>query len=469
MRVLLINPDNPVVSLTKTSLTNKLNRYRIWKPLGLHTIAAVTPDRWQVEIADENLGPIDYDNLPRPDLIGITAFTSQATRAYQLATRFREQGITVVMGGIHASMCPQEALSYCDAIVTGEAEQAWPQLLEDFERGAVKRLYEGGLVPEATIPIARHDLTKGRYHFGSVQTVRGCPLRCTFCSVTAFNGGKFRHRPLETVIAELHQIPEKLVLFVDDNLIGTRRDHIDYSKALFRRMIEEKIEKKWICQATINFADDDELLTLARQAGCVSVFIGFEATTEEGLVAVHKKFNIQNGRDFRASVRNIQKHGIVVVGSFIMGIDTDKPGIGLVLDDAARRYGVDMANVLMLTPLPGTELWREMLAAGRIAADNFPEDWQYYTLCHPVANYKQFTWTELVDEMNQFNDSFYSYRSILERALRVVKYNLRSPLRMLFGVVGNLTYRYNQLNDRRIYQTREESTAAGAVLATPQP
>lgn len=460
MRVLLINPDNPVVSLTKTTVLNKLNKFRVWKPLGLLTIAAVTPDNWEIEVVDENLGPVDYDSMAKPDLVGITAFTSQATRAYQVAARFRRQGVPVVMGGIHASMCPDEALEHADAIVTGEGEAAWPQLLADLERGEMKRVYAGGLVPEHTIPIARHDLTAGRYCMGSIQTVRGCPLRCTFCSVTAFNGGKFRHRPIETVIEELRQIPEKLVLFVDDNLIGTRSDHIAYSKALFRRMIEEKFDKTWVCQATINFADDDELLSLARQAGCASVFIGFEAVTEEGLVAVHKKFNIQNGRNFRASVRNIQKHGIVVVGSFIMGIDTDKPGIGALIERSATEYGVDLANVLMLTPLPGTELWKEMEAQGRIAANDFPTDWQYYTLCHPVAKYKHFSWAELGEEMNLFNNAFYSYPRIFGRLLQLIRVNWYSPVRLLVGIVGNFTYRNNQIRDRAVYGRSEGLEAA---------
>lgn len=376
MRVFLINPGNPVVSLTKLGRWNKLNKYRAWKPLGLLVLAALTPSEWELEVFDENLGPVDYERFPRPDLVGITAFTSQATRAYQLAAQFRARGAQVVMGGIHASMCRDEAGRHVDAVVVGEAELEWPKVLEDVKSGSLQRVYEGGLVPGERIPVPRYDMLAGQYYLGSIQTTRGCPLRCNFCSVTAFSGGRFRHRPIENVIKDLRQIKEKIILFVDDNLIGTRRDHIAHAKELFRTMIREGLTKPWACQATINFADDDELLDLAQRAGCVGVFTGFESPTAEGLAALHKQFNIRGGRDFQASVQRIQQYGILVVGSFILGIDCDQKGIGEVVARACENYGIDMADVVILTPLPGTELYREMKQQKRILATNYPADWQ---------------------------------------------------------------------------------------------
>ena len=203
MRVYLINPNNPGVSLTKLGKWNKLNKYRIWKPLSLLILARLTPVEWETEVIDENLGWVDYGAMRRPDLVGITAFTSQVTRAYQIAAYFRAQQVPVVMGGIHVSMCVEEALEHADVVVTGEAEQQWGKLLEDFKTGKLQRIYAGGLVPTEKIPAARHDVDVGQYYFGSIQTTRGCPLRCSFCSVTAFNGAKFRHRPIENIIGEL--------------------------------------------------------------------------------------------------------------------------------------------------------------------------------------------------------------------------------------------------------------------------
>ena len=467
MRLLLINPDNPVVSSTKVARGNRLNRFRIWKPLGLLTLARLTPPEWELELVDENNSRSDYGAASRPDLVGITAFTSQATRAYQLADEFRARGIPVVMGGIHVTMCLAEALEHADAVVTGEAEEQWPRVLADAKAGRLQRIYEGGLVPTEAITAARHDLLAGQYAFGSIQTTRGCPLRCTFCSVTAFNGGKFRHRSIETVVEELGQIEENWVLFVDDNLIGTRRDHIAYSKELLRAIVRAKIKKRWICQATINFADDDELLDLAYRAGARGVYIGFESPTLEGLTEIHKKFNVQNGRDMRASVRRIQRHGILVAGSFIMGLDSDRPGVADVIASAAEQYGVDAANLLILTPLPGTELYGEMERQQRIRARNFPEDWQYYTLTQPVAVYKHFTWDELVRETGLFNDRFYTLPKIASRTLHMIRAGWRDPAAILAGVVSNLTYHKNSFHDRRFHEERTAQDIERLGLPSP--
>ena len=172
-------------------------------------------------------------------------------------------------------------------------------------------------------------------------------------------------------MAELREVRESKILFVDDNLIGTRRDHIERSKDLFRAMIRAGQTRSWICQATINLAGDEELLALAGRAGCEGVLIGFESPTVEGLIAVHKKFNIKDNRDLAASVRRIQRHGIRVVGSFIMGLDTDERGVGELIARAAAQYGVDMASVLMLTPLPGTTLYRQRLRLPRSVPERY--------------------------------------------------------------------------------------------------
>ncbi|MBN1817142.1 MAG: B12-binding domain-containing radical SAM protein, partial [Sedimentisphaerales bacterium] len=378
MRLYLINPSNPLVSIVRVR-ESRWNRYRVWKPLSLMALAGLTPSEWDVSIVDENLGAADYPAMPRPDLVGITAFTSQANRAYEVAAHFRDRGVPVVMGGIHATMCLDEVMERVDSVVTGEAEDIWPQVLQDVRQDRLKRRYDGGLSAIDQIPPARHDLLASEYAFGAIQTTRGCPLNCSFCSVTAFNGAHYRQRPIADVVREFQMIREKRVLVVDDNLIGTSHEHIVRAKDLFRAMVQANLRKEWVAQATINFADDEELLTLAARAGCRGVFIGFESPTPEGLQEVGKKFNLLKGRDFRASVQRIQRHNILVVGSFILGLDIDKPGIGRCIAEVAHTYGVDNLNVLFLTPLPGTRLWDRMKTEDRIALDSFPEDWKYYT------------------------------------------------------------------------------------------
>jgi radical SAM superfamily enzyme YgiQ (UPF0313 family) len=438
MRLYLINPSNPLVSIVKVK-ENRWNRYRVWKPLSLMVLAGLTPAEWEISIVDENLGEPNYTAMPRPDLVGITAFTSQANRAYEVATQFRRLGVPVVMGGIHATMCLDEAMERVDSIVTGEAERVWPQVLEDAKHGSLKSRYDGGLARINDVPFARHDLMATGYAFGAIQTTRGCPLNCSYCSVTAFNGARYRQRPIPDVVREFQLVREKRVLVVDDNLVGTRPDHIARAKDLFRALAQANLRKEWVAQATINFADDEELLALAAQAGCSGVFIGLESPAAEGLRELGKKFNLLKGRDFRASVRRIQRHNILVVASFMIGLDMDEPGIGKRIAEVASQYGVDNLNVLFLTPLPGTRLWDQMKSEGRIALDAFPEDWKYYTLTFPVARHKHLSLDGIIQEMISCDRRFYS----MPRILRRVCSNLWQRRKPLITLVGSLSYRRN--------------------------
>jgi radical SAM superfamily enzyme YgiQ (UPF0313 family) len=213
-------------------------------------------------------------------------------------------------------------------------------------------------------------------------------------------------------------------------------------------MVDADLEKEWVAQATINFADDEELLALAAQAGCRGVFIGFECPTPEGLRELGKKFNLLKGRDFRASVRRIQRHKILVVGSFIIGLDVDEPGAGRHVAETAVRYGVDNLNTLFLTPLPGTRLWDQMKAKDRITLDVFPEDWRYYTLTFPVARYKHLSMDTVIEEMLTCDREFYS----LPRILRRVWSSLIGRRQPWISLVGNFSYRSNLRLNRKVYE-----------------
>jgi radical SAM superfamily enzyme YgiQ (UPF0313 family) len=446
LRLYLINPCNPLVSIVNVK-DSRWNRYRVWKPLSLMVLAGLTPPEWDITIVDENCGLPDYSAMPRPDLVGITAFTSQANRAYEVATYFRGLGVPVVIGGIHATMCRDEVTQRVDSVVTGEADGIWPQVLEDARHGDLKPLYDGGFAEINDVRPARHDLLAGDYAFGAIQTTRGCPLNCSFCSVTAFNGSRYRQRPIADVVREFQSIRETRVLVVDDNLIGTRTEQIARAKDMFRALAQAKLRKEWVAQATINFADDEDLLARAAKAGCRGVFIGFESPTREGLQELGKKFNLLKARDFRASVRRIQRHHILVVGSFIIGLDVDEPGIGRRIAEAASQYGLDNLNVLFLTPLPGTRLWDQMKAEDRIALDSFPEDWKYYTLTYPVARYKHLSLDGAIHEMISCDRHFYSMPRILHRVCRNV-WQRRQPL---ISLVGNLSYRNNLRVESKAY------------------
>ncbi len=447
-RLYLINPYNPLVSVVNSKL-NRWNEYTVWKPLGLLVIAGMTPDEWEIKIFDENVERSDFESLPVPDLVGITAFSSQADRAYTLASRFREKGSSVVMGGIHASMCSEEAGTYADAVVIGEAESVWHTVLDDGKKGALAPIYHGERLNMKSIPAARHDLLPSGYRFGAIQTTRGCPLACNFCSVSAFNGRHYRHRPVANIVDEFRMIREKLVLIVDDNFIGTRKDHLEHTKKLLQAIIDSGVKKKWIAQVTINFGDDNELLRLASKAGCVGVFIGFESTTEEGLKEIHKRFNIRKNKEMKDSIRTIHRHGIAVVGSFIMGLDIDNKDIGRKIASKAHDIGIDALNIMFLTPLPGTELWKEMVSHDRIILNSFPHDWRFYTLTFPVARYNHLTWRAMCAEKERCYRSFYSFKGILKRVYE----SLLQRRNFIVTLLSNLWYRNNTLRvDKKAYK-----------------
>ena len=281
MRLYLINPYNPHVTLL-VSRESRWRRFFITRPLGLLSLASVTPAEWKTTVVDENCIVPSYSAMPRPDLVGISMMTPQAPRTYELASYFRNCGVPVVLGGMHATTRPEEAMEYADSVVKGEADKIWPEVLEDVHRNTLKRVYSGGQVAPADIPPARHDLLPTGYAVASIQTARGCQLRCSFCSISALSGHRRRHRPIDDVVQELKSIREKNVVMVDENLIGFTDEDIARAKDLFHAIIKADLGKKWKAWVTINIADDDELLALAAQAGCSTAIIGFENNHQGG-------------------------------------------------------------------------------------------------------------------------------------------------------------------------------------------
>ena len=371
-KLILINPVNP----TRVGLS--INRSSRFPPLGLGIIAALTPPDWDVELIDENWEPFIYREA---DLVGITAFTASANRAYEIAAIYRQHKTPVVAGGIHVSVRPDEALNYVDAVVIGEAESVWAQLLSDVEEGRLQPRYSGGWKNLSGLPSARRKLFHPGYMFASVQTSRGCPMDCDFCSVTAFNGRRYRRRPAEEVLDEISTIPQKMLFFVDDNIIGYGSESRDQALSIFRGMVKRKMSKWWFCQASLNFADDEEVLYWAGRAGCKTVFLGLEAENEEALQEANKKLNLSKGTaSYKEIFRRINKHGIAVLGAFIYGMDHDTK------EAIAKRCqyivgcGLDVVQTTVLTPLPGTKLFERLLKEERLLYTDFPMDWNRYDM-----------------------------------------------------------------------------------------
>lgn len=375
-KLLLVNPVGRRSGYLRSSIST-------FAPLGLAYVAAVTPGHWEVKIADENLRPCADEDA---DLVGITAFTSNVNRAYALARRYRERGTKVVLGGIHASMLPQEARRFADAVVVGEVEGIWGSVLRDFERNRLQPIYQGprlDLENDGVVP--RRDLLDPGYFWQSVQTSRGCPFACDFCSVTRYLGAAYRQRPVARVLEELAGIPGRFLTFVDDNLIGHSPKSRERAAELFRGMAERGLDKRWWMQTSINAAEDETLVAAAARAGCLFVFIGFESIRTATLKGMRKGANLRRGIDnYRAVIDTFHRHGIAVLGAFIIGNDGESPDYYRELGDFILRAGIDMAQISILTPLPGTRFMERMEQEGRLVHRDFPADWDKYRFSYVV-------------------------------------------------------------------------------------
>ncbi len=396
-------------------LVDKESRY---PPLSLGIIAALTPDNWEIVLKDENFETFKFEDA---DLVGITSFTSTATRAYEVAKEYKDKDIPVIMGGIHASMLPEEAEKYVDSVVIGEAESVWVDVLKDFETGILKKRYYGRQLSMENSPPARHDLFHKDYLYSSIQTTRGCPMTCEFCTVPAFNGKSFRARPIEAVLDEIEGMPAKSFMFVDDNIVGYNKAARDHAKAIFKGMIDRGIKKDWFCQASINFGDDEELLTLAEQSGCKMVLIGVESEKTDALVAMNKRSNLKAGVDnYQVIFDKIQSFGIAVLGTFIFGLDTDD------YKDLENRLeyiynsNVDASQVSILTPFPGTKTYDDFKANNRITATNYPQDWEKYDGGQVVINHPKMDSEKLDQFRYKILDKLFDYKRLMTK-LRTTK------------------------------------------------
>ncbi|MDP4280666.1 MAG: radical SAM protein [Bacteroidota bacterium] len=365
---------NPVDKDSKGYVSKYRTRY---EPLNLGIIAALTPPGWKIKILDENLR--DFRYYPA-DLVGFTAMTPNANRVYELSAIYREKGIPTVMGGIHASMCPDEAARYVDTVLIGEAESIWGKIIEDFNNHNLQKFYHGELTNLIESPKPRRDLYFPGYFFGSIQTSRGCPMNCNFCSVTAFNGQHYRFRPIDEVIAEMKEIPQKVMNITDDNIIGYSKQSKERAIALFKAMIDAKLNKFWISHASLNIADDKEVLYYAQKSGCKLLFIGIESDDESQLKDANKKLNLKMGvKSYNKVFRRLHKYGIGVVIGTIYGFESETKETVDRRVNFFRKCQADSVQSTVMTPLPGTGLFKKLESEGRLEIKNFPEDWRHYS------------------------------------------------------------------------------------------
>jgi radical SAM superfamily enzyme YgiQ (UPF0313 family) len=407
MKILFIYP-NPLNS--SNSPSNKILKIFLNDPLStFEALGNVTPKEHSVDIIDERLEKINFED--DYDLIGISAMTNQAPRAYAIADEFIKRGKKVALGGWHPSAMPEEAMQHANAIVIGEGEELWPQLLIDVERGKLKQIYrQDKPIDFSTIPITRNRKTKRSFIMAMpIEATRGCPQGCNFCAITNNPGYRIFHsKPVDRVIEEIRSISQKYLLFNDASLTID----IEYTKKLFRKM--KKLNKKFYCFGNSNvLLKDEELLKLAYEAGCISWSIGFDSVSQESINSIGKRSNLVD--EYKSAINKIHDFGMNVEGSFMFGFDSDTLDIFDDTLDFICSSEIDSAAFHILTPFPGTPLFNMLNKQNRILT----RDWSKYDCTNVVFKLKNINAEDLKKGIKKIYKDFYS-------PLNVLKINMRN-------------------------------------------
>ncbi len=425
LKLEIIQPYHP----TNVRLFGKMYMSSLTPPI----LAGLNPPDIEVSITDENVEEIDF-NKP-VDLVCITTLTPSAPRAYEIADEFRARGVKVAMGGVHPTLVPEEAIAHADAIILGEAEGVWQKMLDDFRRGSLQKFYRLEKKPDLTnLSRPRRDLMneKAYVNVPKVETSRGCPFNCSFCSTTTFFGNNIRYRPIQEVVQEIKDLKGRFVFFTDNNIVGNPK----YAKELFKALIPLKI--KWISQGSLNLAKDWSLLKLAASSGCVGMLIGFESLVNEAIEAMGKKVN--KIIEYAEAIRRIHSQGIGIIGCFVFGFDEEDPGVFKRTVNFIKRLNIEVPQLTVLTPYPGTALREKLEETGRILHNR----WEKYDTTHVVFRPKLMSPEEFRAHYDWACQKVYSYWAIFMRMLKSLRH-LRSIYKFFVFWQINVVY-------RRLYQ-----------------
>lgn len=381
-------------------------KYSLFPPLGLATLAAYLGDEDDVEIQDEHVESLNLEDTP--DLVVIQVYITSANRAYRLADHYRARGAYVALGGLHVTSLPDEAATHADTIFLGPGEDTWPRFLDDFRHGCAKRVYQSTLRTLQGLPPIRRDLIKRQRYLvpNSIVVSRGCPHVCDFCYKDAFfeGGRSFYTQTVDAALAEIERLPGRHLYFLDDHLFGDRR----FAAALFDGM--RGMGRLWQAAGTVNAVLAPDLLERAVEAGLRSLFVGFETLNPANLAEQHKHQNMR--RDYSAAIRRLHGLGVMINGSFVFGMDDDTGSVFERTVEWAIEHGIETATFHILTPYPGTALYRRMSDQKRLTI----EDWDLYDTRHAVFQPARMTGAELEYGYHWSYREFYKWRSIVRGA-----------------------------------------------------
>ena len=432
MRIHLVSPTHylPDGSLHKTT--------RYWTSgITLPYLKALTPPPHQVTFTDELMTDLDLARVEREvDVVGITAMGPQIRRAYDLADHFRARGKKVVLGGTWVSLASEESIRHADAVVVGEAEHVWPEVLADLERGATRGIYRAGRWHDLTnlpdidwwsLPLLKADAFRSSwfyrmYFFWPVFFSRGCPHPCEYCAVQTYYQRSYRTRPVDDVIADvraLRGLGARRLLFLDDNPIARPEE----AKELFRQLIPYNVE--WVSQATINVARDPELLDLVARSGARVLSIGFESLSEDSLASISKDFNRPSR--FAEDIAKIRARGIQIIALIMVGLDGDTPETFAATLRWLDENKITFLKLFTPAPYPGTKFHADMTAAGRI----LDTDWGHYDYGSPIVRPRNMTTDQMIDGFRYVYSGFYSVRSMLRRFMPLPRRHVLQSLAML--------------------------------------
>jgi radical SAM superfamily enzyme YgiQ (UPF0313 family) len=421
MKILLVSPIRDQHQFTNSGI--------LIPQLALFILQGLTPKQHEVKIVEEEYMQLDLNE--ECDVVGISCMTSNAYRGYRIADAFREKGKKVVMGGVHPSILPGEALAHADAVVIGEAEGVWEKILEDIKSNNLQRIYrEPNPDLDRYIPKDFSTLPKKRfYNLIPLQTSRGCPYNCDFCCVSDIFGKKIKHIPVKNVVKDIEASESRNYIFLDDNIIGDQM----YARALFKALIPLKI--RWVGQSSISFARDIEIMELAKKSGCKGLFIGLESVVD---INIQKYKKLKSLEDTKQSIKKILKMGIIIQASVIFGFDEDThETFGQTVKFLIKNY-ISLAAINVLTPYPGTRVYKEFKEGGRL----LHEKWEYYDHHTVVFQPKNMTPLELQIGKIKARTAFNSIPSIVKRFIG----NLRMPGIYLAANVG---YRKHALTESK--------------------